>query len=138
MFPQYYLPWELTEDQEDLIKDQIHDAETLIEKEIREFKQKKDQRLTDLGVFIKPASEQESAPKPRSPTPQKGQADMEKLQGKVDTDALPDNRAQNDSTNEITNGEPFEHANKVGNHHDKESDEAGDVMVEGDEDTVIY
>lgn len=110
----------------------------MIEKETREFKQKKEQRLTALGVSIKPASEPEHVPESRPIPPEQARADAEKTLGKVETDALPDDPSQDHITIETTNGETSEHTFKAGQHHDKEADETGDVMVEGDEDTVIY
>ncbi|KAK9426226.1 putative Pinin/SDK/memA/ protein conserved region-domain-containing protein [Seiridium unicorne] len=134
----YYLPWELTEDQEDLIKDQIHDAEDLVEKETREFKQRKEQRLTALGVPIKPNSEREPAPESRPFPVEQTPEDAENTSGKVDTDALPVDPPQPHDTAETTNGDASESTNKAGHQQDKEADENEDVMVEGDEDTVIY
>ncbi|KAK6074426.1 pinin sdk mema domain protein [Seiridium cupressi] len=134
----YYLPWELTEDQEDLIKDQIHDAEDLVEKETREFKQRKEQRLTALGVSIKPTSEREPAPESQPFPVEQTPEDAENTSGKVDTDALPVDPPQPHDTAETTNGDASESTNKAGHQQDKEADENEDVMVEGDEDTVIY
>ncbi|KAI0127454.1 putative nuclear protein SDK3 [Xylariales sp. AK1849] len=132
----FYLPWEPTEDQEDLIKDQIRDAEDLIEREVREFKQNKGQRLKALGISTKatPEPESELAPAPTAQAPDVEHAAEPAVQtvGKVDTEPLPDDPPNTETTNRISPAQ----TNKVG--HDKESDETGDVMVEGDEDTVIY
>ncbi|KAH6661196.1 pinin/SDK/memA/ protein conserved region-domain-containing protein [Truncatella angustata] len=134
----YYLPWDLTEDQEDLIKDQVHDAEDLTERETREFKQRKDQRLTALGISVKPIAEPDTAPQIPPSHGEHVSEDVEKTPGKVDADALPSDPSQPQNTTESTNGNDSEHTSKAGQHQDKDADEAGDVMVEGDEDTVIY
>ncbi|KAI0603213.1 pinin/SDK/memA/ protein conserved region-domain-containing protein [Biscogniauxia sp. FL1348] len=111
----YYLPWKPTEKQEDTIKDQIRDVEDIINKEVLEFKQQKEQRLRSLGVAVKP------------PTPE-----AKETVGRPDNIEPPTNISHSDSTNRA----PSHNINKVG--HEKESDRADDVMIEEDEDTVIY
>ncbi|KAI8634981.1 hypothetical protein F5Y19DRAFT_132592 [Xylariaceae sp. FL1651] len=110
----YYLPWELTRTQEDEIKDQLQGVEKIIAKEISEFKERKNQRLRALGIAVKsPVSEkQEIVGKPHDEQP----ADK--------------------PHHETTNRPPSRATNKVG--PEKESDRADDVMIEEDEDTVIY
>ncbi|KAK4190083.1 hypothetical protein QBC35DRAFT_513573 [Podospora australis] len=46
----YYLPWEPTREQEDIIKDQIRDAEDRIAEEKAAFQRRKERRLKELGV----------------------------------------------------------------------------------------
>ena len=125
---QFYLPWELTADQEDRVKDQIRDAEDLAERESREFKQRREQRLKDLGLRSgsSPAPVDEAAEGARETE----EADSARTVGKVDSDPHP---SQPESTNEDASAQP----SKAGG-TDKDPDEAGDVMVEGDEDTLIY
>jgi hypothetical protein len=155
---QYYLPWELTEDQEELIADQVRDAGDVIEKETREFKQRKEQRLDALGELAKPAPESDRGTElpPRSPplstrlekeTAAEEEADRsdkrERLVGsEADTDQpLPgDPPPTHHETAETTNASSTsaEQAHRAAQHQEKETDEAGDVMVEGEEDTVIY
>ena len=50
----YYRPWLLTESQERIIKEQIQDVEETIEREVRDFERRKEQRLKDLGVLDSP------------------------------------------------------------------------------------
>jgi hypothetical protein len=154
LFPQYYLPWELTSSQEALIKDQIRDAEELIEKETREFKQRKAQRLTALGVApskpdsepVPPVSEPAPVPAPdsagRESQTAPGDQAAEQPQsttGKVDIDAASDNSsAHRDNPTKTTDGHVTDHASKAGLQQERENDDTEDVMVEGDEDTVIY
>lgn len=110
--------------------------EDLIEKETREFEQRKEQRLTALGAPSKPVADLEPAPEPHVPQAQDSSKDPS---CKVDTDALPDEPPQSHSSaDDDTHGHEHECTIKVGHHHDRDADETGDVMVEGDEDTVIY
>lgn len=150
----YYLPWELTSSQEALIKDQIRDVEELIEKETREFKQRKAQRLTALGVApskpdsepVPPVSEPAPVPAPDSAGRESqiapGDQAAEQPQsttGKVDIDAASDNSsAHRDNPAKTTDGHVTDHASKAGLQQERENDDTEDVMVEGDEDTVIY
>jgi hypothetical protein len=108
------LPYELTRTQEDTIQDQIQQVENVIETEVAEFKERKEQRLRGLGVVVKPS------------IPEKDET-VGKLQDEPPTD-----KPQPESTNPP----PSRATNKVG--PEKESDRADDVMIEEDEDTVIY
>ncbi|KAI0104196.1 pinin/SDK/memA/ protein conserved region-domain-containing protein [Nemania sp. FL0031] len=110
----FYLPYELTRTQEDIIQDQIQQAESIVEKEVSAFRERKEQRLRGLGVVVKPSIPEtdETVGKPH--------------------DEPPTDKPQPESTNR-----PSSRAtNKVG--PEKESDRADDVMIEEDEDTVIY
>ncbi|KAI1500500.1 pinin/SDK/memA/ protein conserved region-domain-containing protein [Biscogniauxia marginata] len=111
----YFLPWKLSEKQEDIIKDQIRDVEDIIAKEVLEFKQQKEQRLKALGVAVK-------APPPEA----------KETVGRSDDVEHPTNIPPPDPTNRA----PSHTTGKAG--HEKESDRADDVMIEEDEDTVIY
>ncbi|KAJ8122164.1 hypothetical protein ONZ43_g1571 [Nemania bipapillata] len=110
----FYLPYELTRTQEDTIQDQIQQVENMIEKEVSEFRERKEQRLGSLGVVAKPSisEKDETVGKPHDEPP------TDKPQPE------PTNRPSSRATN------------KVGT--EKESDRADDVMIEEDEDTVIY
>ncbi|GAW12791.1 hypothetical protein ANO14919_021620 [Xylariales sp. No.14919] len=107
----FYLPWELTRTQEDTIQDQIQQAEQIIEKEASRFKEHKEQRLRVLGVAVKPS-----------------------LSEKGETVGKPNDEDKPQPVS--TNRPPSHTTNKVG--PEKESDRADDVMIEEDEDTVIY
>ncbi|KAI0024687.1 hypothetical protein F4780DRAFT_795206 [Xylariomycetidae sp. FL0641] len=120
----YYKPWKLTLDQEDTIDDQVRDAEALIEKELEEFKVRKRQRLRELGVAVK------------SPTPEP-KVEEEPVVGKPETEKAPtDDSPRPDTTNPTSPPPPVRPTSKAG--PEKESDRADDVMIEEDEDTVIY
>ncbi|ORY69505.1 pinin/SDK/memA/ protein conserved region-domain-containing protein [Pseudomassariella vexata] len=121
----YYLPWEPTADQEDIVKDQIRDAEKAVEKEAREFKQRKDEWMRALGVLVVESSDtQKPAPEP--------EAAHEETVGK----SAEAPQTLTESTNPTSPAAHTTNSNKVG--QEKESDETGDVMVEEEEDTVIY
>lgn len=123
----YYRPWELTQEQEEIIKDQIRDAEDEIADEVRQFRREKEQRLSDLGALGPPAP---------------SEADNtvgEQAEERSNT------AAQDVSTNDAaaaTNHDQHQHSRSVSpapvqkssHHEDKDHDE----MVEAEEDTVIY
>ncbi|RYP10107.1 hypothetical protein DL764_000898 [Monosporascus ibericus] len=108
----YYSPWEKTPEQRAIIQEQIREAENIVDREVSDFRRRKEQRLRALGVAIEP------------PTPETKEA----LRKTVDE--RPTDTWQSDSANHAPSNA------KVG--HVKESDDAGDVMVEEAEDTVIY
>ncbi|KAJ4422431.1 hypothetical protein N0V82_002879 [Gnomoniopsis sp. IMI 355080] len=110
----YYRPWELTKEQEDIIKDQIRDAEAQIEEELQQFKRDKEQRLRELGA--QPSSLDVDAP-----------AD-EPVEGDRSSNA-----AQAESAATATNDRKRSPV-PVPSTEDKDHDE----MVEAEEDTVIY
>ncbi|KAK8034840.1 hypothetical protein PG993_009835 [Apiospora rasikravindrae] len=115
----YYLPWDLTQRQEDLIKDQIQDAEDLVNQETREFKQGREKRHGDPGV-----AEQ------KHPTPPGDEMVTEETSQPPPSS---DQQPRGDQQQQSTVG-----TSKAGGAHVKEADEAGDVMVVEGEDTVIY
>ncbi|KAI1457128.1 hypothetical protein F4805DRAFT_429655 [Annulohypoxylon moriforme] len=116
----YYLPWDPTPEQEDTIKEQIRDVKDTIDREVLEFKQRKEQRLKALGIAVDPP-----APEPK-----------DKVGSKPDDEHPTDTPQSNPSPTTTNNNRPPSHAGKVG--HEKEPDRADDVMIEEVEDTVIY
>lgn len=110
----YYLPWDLTAEQEDIIKDQIRKVEDIIDKEVLDFKRHKEQTMKALGITVEsPALESKDT-----------------VGSKLDDEHLTDIPQSNPANR------PPSHAGKLG--HEKESDRADDVMIEEVEDTVIY
>ena len=129
--PQYYLPWELTKDQEDIVSDQIHTAEEAVDRERRDFKDRKAQRLRSLGVT--PPSRSPSPP-PRQQRPQsKAEAETE-LRPDEATVGEPKSPPQ-DANPDVVAPTPSKARTY---HHDKDHDENGDEMVHDEEDIVIY
>ncbi|KAI1412853.1 hypothetical protein F5Y13DRAFT_38425 [Hypoxylon sp. FL1857] len=110
----YYLPWDPTVEQEDIIKDQVREVEDIIEKEVLDFKRHKERTMKALGIAVE------------SPT----------LESKDTVRSKPDDEHHTDIPQSNPTNRPPSHAGKVG--HEKESDRADDVMIEEVEDTVIY
>lgn len=111
---QYYRPWELTKEQEDTIKDQIHDAEARVEDELQQFKRDKARRLGELGSL-----------------PSSSEADA--MVGEPVESHRSSNAAQAESAVTATNDRDRSPV-PVPATEDKDHDE----MVEAEEDTVIY
>lgn len=107
----YYRPWEPTAAQERLILKQVKDAEDAIADDIEQFKIQKAKRLADLGVAL-PAPRDEPMLEP--PT--------DKLVGEPAVE----------NSNATDAGKSTEHAVDKAQHDDK------GVVVETEEDTVIY
>lgn len=139
--PQYYLPWELTSKQEEIISDQIRTAEEAVDRERRDFKTRKEQWLRALGVTPPPRSpspppRQQKQPPP--PPPQEQEPKPEKESSRSEEEAtvgepkLPPQDTNPDSV------APAPKARTTTYHHDKDHDENGDEMVQDEEDVVIY
>lgn len=111
------MPWDPTEEQEDIIKDQIREAEATVEREVHEFKRQKQQRAEALGIEI------ESEPPTSEP--------KEIVGSKTNDEHLTDLPKSIPTANR-----PPSFSGKAG--HEKEPDRADDVMIEEVEDTVIY
>ncbi|ROW12656.1 hypothetical protein VMCG_00755 [Cytospora schulzeri] len=105
----YYRPWELSPEEEDIIKDQVHDAEGQIEEEVKQFKRRKEQRLKELGAL--PSS-----------------SEVEATVDESITAATATNERNPSPTPEPAPAQRNSH------HEDRDHDE----MVEAEEDTVIY
>jgi hypothetical protein len=94
--PQYYIPYRLTREQEDIIDDQIREAEETIDRERREFKLRKEQRLKELGV----------EPPVRSPSPPPRREQKKQQQQQPDEAAENIEETKPPSTGQATVGEP--------------------------------
>ncbi|KAI1816806.1 hypothetical protein GGS20DRAFT_583152 [Poronia punctata] len=113
--PIYYLPWELTKSQEDLIQVQVQEAKQIIEKEAAKLAGHKEREKGEAtsGITVKP---------PISKT--------------EETTVEPDTKIPTNKS-ESTNNRPHSRGtNKAG--PDRDHDRAEDVMIEEAEDTVIY
>jgi hypothetical protein len=145
----------------------------VIEREAREFKQKKNQRLNALGVSVEDAPEPEAQPGLKSvlesvpmstpattthahgpaadtrdtkayATETKAEVDPEQTVGKTDIAVPSSNSSPSLSQTETTNRAPSQANTGVGQHQNQEKDRdlvdenVDDVMVEEDEDMVIY
>ncbi|KAJ2993278.1 hypothetical protein NUW58_g1887 [Xylaria curta] len=110
----FYRPYQPTRKQKDTIQVQIERTQGIIKKEVSEFRERRERRLQELGIASKPSTsgKDETVGKPN--------------------DEPPADKSQPESTNRPSS----RITNKVG--PDKDSDRADDVMIEEDEDTVIY
>lgn len=93
-------------------------AEEAIEREIQEFNKRRGQRLSDLGADPITASPGDTADDPAAA------AAAVEHSASAAQQVGPTNRAPPAPTKHVD--------------HDKDHDENGDVMVEAEEDTVIY
>lgn len=131
----YYRPWELTPEQEDVIKDQIRDAEDEIANEVRQFRRRKEQRLSDLGVLALPAALEVDNTVGE-------QAERSNTAAQVEStidDAAATNHDHHDHDHAHEHApahspSPAPAPKNSHHHEDKDHDE----MVEAEEDTVIY
>ncbi|KAK3295929.1 pinin/SDK/memA/ protein conserved region-domain-containing protein [Chaetomium fimeti] len=131
----YYLPWELTKEQEDIISDQVHAAQEAVDRERRDFKTRREQRLRALGVTPPPRS---PSPPPRQPRHQPElEANLEPKDGPRPEEATvgePKPPPQDTNPGAMASTPP----KARDSHHDKDHDEHGDEMMQDKEDIVIY
>ncbi|KAK3902712.1 hypothetical protein C8A05DRAFT_15262 [Staphylotrichum tortipilum] len=132
----YYLPWERTKEQEDIIDDQIFAAEEAIDRERRDFKTRKEQRFRELGVTPPPRS---PSPPPRPPRERRQQTEPEREPEPAsrpenstagDAKPLPQDADQEAGVGASLKGQPDQ--------HEKDHDENADEMMQDEEDVVIY
>ncbi|KAJ4304376.1 hypothetical protein N0V88_001989 [Collariella sp. IMI 366227] len=131
----HYLPWEPSKEQEDIIKDQIRAAEEMIDREMRDFKDRRERRFRELGV----------TPPPRSPTPppqvETHQPELEPepaAESRPDQATVGEPKSPPQETNPDTDAAAPTPSNTQNNHHEREPDENGDEVMQDEEDIVIY
>lgn len=112
----YYRPWEPTESQERIILKQVKDAKDAIADEIEQFKIQKAKRLADLGIAAPPVPRDEPKDEPMK---------------EPFTDE-PAGEREDDKSNPPDADKSIDPADDKAQHDDKE------VMLETEEDTVIY
>ncbi|KAK3302167.1 uncharacterized protein B0T15DRAFT_487392 [Chaetomium strumarium] len=125
----YYVPWQLSREQEDIVNDQIRATRDIIEKEVREFKTRKEQRFKALGV----------SPPPRSPSPPPPR--QEEQLPEPEPDAKPRSKEATIGEPELppqdTNADTVAATpSKARTDHEKEHDENGDEMMQDEEDII--
>ncbi|KAL2181628.1 pinin/SDK/memA/ protein conserved region-domain-containing protein [Thermothelomyces heterothallicus CBS 202.75] len=132
----YYLPWELTREQEDIINDQVRAAEETVERERREFRIRKEQRLRALGVTPPPRS---PSPAPQQPKhPHESEPSSEPKSGSRSEEAtVGEPKLPPQDTNPDAAAPP-ELAEARDSHNHKDHDEHGDEIMQDEEDVVIY
>ncbi|KFA74010.1 hypothetical protein S40288_09740 [Stachybotrys chartarum IBT 40288] len=108
----YYLPWKLTRDQEDLIDDQIRKAKESNAREAADFKVRKQDHENRYGLSRRPSVVQgRLSPAPEAEKPEKS------------PEPAPPPPSAKEAAPQVSKGQ---------------YDESGDVLVEAEEDTVIY
>jgi hypothetical protein len=107
---QYYRPYELTKEQEDAIEDQIADAKAMIEREVELFNVRKEVHARKYGHSRPSTSRGESS------------------------NAEPVSRADSSAGHP----HPTNNGSSARSGVDKDQHDEGDVVVEADEDMVIY
>lgn len=120
---QFYLPWKVTSDQRDTIDDQIQRAKASIEKEVEQFKARKQRHIERYGPPTRQRSVTPDEPAAAAPATATGAPERESPvrspHHSVDKSHLQERRVSQD----IHKG-----------HHD----ESGDDLEEAEEDMVIY
>ncbi|KAI9713636.1 MAG: hypothetical protein M1812_006608 [Candelaria pacifica] len=125
----YYKPWELLPGDEERIKAQISETEALVDQEVTEFKTKRSQ---------------EEAPEEHNSKGDHGGGEVNPTTANGKAPEVPDTVGAEHITQETTNENPTPlnhspvpaHVQAVS---EKENgDDSGEVMLEADEDTVIY
>lgn len=127
------MPYQLTRDQEDQIDDQIHDTKVTIRNEVEEFQRQATRRLKQLGFD----------PPPERPKSLGGGSGEKKAEG-PSAPALPS--PEHPSPPKAVDTTSQQHAEEslagtksvVEAHHKEHPDDNGDVVLEAEEDTVIY
>jgi hypothetical protein len=132
IYEQYYKPWNRLPEEEAEIKRQIEEAEATVEKETAAYKAKESETAGNVSV-----QESETTSKASGAT-----QSLETV-GPI-TNAGPSNSAEEPNTNQtssITHNNSVEASKKIEvpeEVHKDHVDDGGEVVVEGDEDTVIY
>ncbi|KAK3077530.1 hypothetical protein LTS18_009995 [Coniosporium uncinatum] len=155
----YYKPWELRPEDEERIKDQIEEVEDIIDREVGEFEarrakeapelhRRKEKKLDTNGV--KSCANEEAPVEVEQKDDPVGDAPPTQA---VDITTTTDDGAnmanpntEDHETEETTKewqeaqqeGQDAEEANEEQADVDMDKEDAGDIVVEGEEDTVIY
>ncbi|KAL2128063.1 hypothetical protein VTI74DRAFT_9767 [Chaetomium olivicolor] len=129
----YYLPWEPTKEQEDIINDQIRAAEEMIDRERRNFKERRERRFKELGVTPPPRS---PTPSPREEKPEPGPAPEPEAESRPDQATAGEPKSPPQVTNPDA-AAPTPSKSRS-NHHERDHDENGDEVMQDEEDIVIY
>lgn len=126
---QYYKPWELLPGDAERIKEQIADTEALIEREILEFNRR---HMTELQPEGRPREEE--AKNEAAETEGEHHAESSPVPRVAESDTtnplLPTVQAQAPAPERAQEGQVLAERDPL--------EENGEVVVEGDEDTVIY
>ncbi len=127
LFFKYYLPWKRTAKQEDIIDEQIQKANALVAREKDEFEKRREIHVRKAGPSRQPRPESPERP-PVQDTTAASETALQGEEAKQSTESIEKREAEEETGAAVT-AEPA----PVDRH-----DDAGDVMEEGEEDTVIY
>ncbi|KAF2144196.1 uncharacterized protein K452DRAFT_316920 [Aplosporella prunicola CBS 121167] len=159
----YYLPWELRPEDEAMIKDQVEEAEAIVDKELDEFNRQRDaereqaaaraeeEKNSDVAMEEadaeakkkEPSSETVGAEEPTASEPPKSppvEQDDSTNQATTTTTDADMTAVQEAKTTSPTQAEADEQASKEAELKNKEQqgDDNGEEVLEAEEDTVIY
>jgi len=156
---QYYLPWQLTKEQEETIREQVCEAQETIDRETRDWERRKEQRFKELGVELPPTPEQSQQDEPatnleegKTESNKKEQAQTVGEPTEASNDTNPSN-GESQQQQPSTNSQPGKTvpaqasstsaatsvAGSTSQQHDHDDAENGDEMMMQDaEDTVLY
>ncbi|KAM0334336.1 hypothetical protein ACHAQA_001361 [Verticillium albo-atrum] len=133
----YYQPWKFSRAQEDIIDDQIADAKATIAREVEEFALRRDQRDGSRGHSRPSTSRDDRVVPEAADSSAPASVPSTALAAAPEHASVPAPEpvaASADSTNISSNPE----AKSALDHDVQQHDEPGDVVVEAEEDTVMY
>ncbi|KND95143.1 hypothetical protein TOPH_00563, partial [Tolypocladium ophioglossoides CBS 100239] len=117
----YYLRWKPTSREEDMIDDQIRDTKAGIARELEDFKSRRERHLSRYG----PRRESDASPTEQPPVPAP----------KPEASPPPRPAANHPAGSEQ---QPMAAHRDHDDPHDDPHDDSGDILVEAEEDMVIY
>jgi hypothetical protein len=159
----YYLPWQLTKEQEETIHEQVREAQETIDRETRDWERRKEQRLKELGVELPPTPEQSQQDEPATnreegktesnkkeqaqtvgePTeagndtnPSNGESQQQQLLLLPSTNAQPGKTVPAQASSSSTGTSVADSTSQQPDHEDAENGD--EMMMQDAEDTVIY
>ncbi|KAG6001368.1 hypothetical protein E4U43_001334 [Claviceps pusilla] len=128
----YYLPWKRTTDQEDVIEEQIRAAKSTIATEEEEFKALKERHVARYGMRRDSHQREETTERTQ------GEKTMQQEElGRNEEDTQATQAAQAAQAAQATPMKGDAQVQEAAAEQDAH-DESGDVLVDGDEDMVIY
>ncbi|UNI14276.1 hypothetical protein JDV02_000921 [Purpureocillium takamizusanense] len=131
----YYRPYRLSEREEDIIDDQISDVKVDIARDLEDFKYRKERHLRRYGLNKDTDSRPREQTPAAMPVPDIGPPPSPRPSANAE-DVVPQPEKED---LDIRDAEPVEQgpAPQHSQHRDPH-DDSGDVLVEGEEDMVIY
>ncbi|KZF21532.1 pinin/SDK/memA domain protein [Xylona heveae TC161] len=134
----YYKPWELLPGDEDRIKKQVEEAEEVIQRELKEFEDRR-QSNPDTDVNKINGNDEKKQDEDHKPPIEQGESSIPNTN--QTEDARPQGDGAADTAHQIHHPPPTEPSHAPVSEHDaakENGDDAGEVVLEAEEDTVIY